>query len=194
MLSLPTDKAAARAVLRRARKELTDAYRRQSSLSLCSHALEAITVTGAESVLLFAPIGDEPDILPLAKELLGRGASVFFPVSLTEETKLEFHRVTELSELCVGAYGIREPSRELPLFRDSESAVCIVPALAFDRRGMRIGYGKGYYDRFLSTFGGKRFGVVYSQMLFDKLPADKYDIPVDMIITEGGTVLPDETA
>lgn len=189
MLSLPTEKSAARAVLRKMRKELTDEYRRQSSALICAVAPKVIADIGADSVLLFAPIGDEPNIMPLAEELLGRGVSVFFPVSLTETRRLEFHRVTALSELCLGAYEIREPSRKLPGFENGENSVCVVPALAFDRQGMRIGYGKGYYDRFLSTFKGKSMGAVYSQLLFDRLPADKHDVPVDMIITEGGVYI-----
>lgn len=194
MLSLPTEKQAARAALRAVRKNLTDEYKRQSSSSICAHLLEVIEMLGADCVLLFAPIGGEPDVMPLAEMLLSNGTNVFFPVSLTENIQLEFYRITSISELSIGAYGIREPSRGLPIFHSSKNAVCIVPALAFDRRGMRLGYGKGYYDRFLSTFEGKSIGAVYSKLLFDRLPTDRYDVPVNMIITEGGTVLPNETA
>lgn len=141
---------------------------------------------------MFSPIGKEPDIAPLARELTARGITVAFPVSYTDNVHLEFFTVSDLSQLCDGAYGIKEPPQNAPRAVCTEHTVCIVPALSFDRRGMRIGYGKGYYDRFLADFEGLSVGVVFSELLSDSVPCDGYDIPVDMIITEGGLILPDE--
>ena len=192
MLSLPIDKVAARALLKQKRRTLTDSYLTESNSKICEHLLREILAHVADTVLTFSPIGNEPDLDPLARELMARDIAVAFPVSCTNDTHLEFFTVSDLSELRDGAYGIKEPSQNAPRAVCTRRTVCIVPALSFDKRGMRIGYGKGYYDRFLSEFEGLSIGVVFSEMLSDTVPHDEHDIPVDMIITEGGVILPHE--
>jgi len=65
----------------------------------------------------------------------------------------------------------------------------LVPCLAYDSYGYRIGYGKGYYDRFLSAFEGTKIGLCYSDFKLDKLPRGKYDVKLDVIITEKGVMV-----
>lgn len=189
MLSLPTDKASCRALLREKRKKINEESFGAFSTAICERAFDVISDLGADTVLLFSPIGKEPNILPLAQNLIDRGVTVAFPISFTEDSHLEFFTVSDLSELREGAYGIKEP----PALRRAvctERSVCIVPALSFDMSGVRIGYGKGYYDRFLADFAGVGIGVVFSELLSESIPHDRYDIPVDLIITEGGVIFP----
>ena len=145
----------------------------------------------ADMWLLFYPIKNEPDLLPFAKYLLALGKKVAFPISITDTYDLDFRLITDLSQMKAGAYGIPEPSDNLPIINDFGKAICLVPALAFDRRGFRIGYGKGYYDRFLSKHRTCTVGMTYDCLVTDILPTDKNDIPVDMIITESGVKIPD---
>ena len=89
-----------------------------------------------------------------------------------------------LNDLREGMYGIREPDEALPCSEITENTVCIVPGLAFTPDGGRLGYGGGYYDRFLSDYSGTSIGLCYSELLFDSLPSEEYDIAVDIIITD----------
>ena len=95
-----------------------------------------------------------------------------------------------LDELERGAYSIPEPRADAEVFSHRRHALCIVPALAFDRRGFRLGYGGGYYDKFLKEFDGVSLGVTYDALIADKLPTGVYDVPVDVIITERRSIIP----
>jgi 5-formyltetrahydrofolate cyclo-ligase len=141
---------------------------------------------------MFYPVKGEPNILPFAEKLLKSGVHVAFPISLTDTYELDFRYVNSLEEMVDGAYGIPEPKRDAPRFDANGKCVCLVPALAFDRHGMRIGYGKGFYDRFLAKHNVIKVGVCYEKFICDVLPTDKNDICVDTIITEKGVILPDE--
>ena len=97
---------------------------------------------------------------------------------------MTFRYVSSLSEFLPGSYSIPEPPKDATAFSSDTKALCVVPALAFDTLGFRIGYGKGYYDRFLKNFDGYTVGAVYSELLSELLPRGYYDMAVDIIITE----------
>lgn len=103
---------------------------------------------------------------------------------------MDFHPVSRLSELTAGAYGIPEPSAHSPSLTAEETAnaLCVVPALSVAPSGYRLGYGGGYYDRFLRNFTGRTVCPVYRCMLTEELPFDRYDQRVDLIITEEGGI------
>ena len=148
----------------------------------------------APTVLFFCPLSTEPDIIPVAKKLLAIGKRIAFPISLTTTYELEFKYVERLEDLVLGAYGIKEPPKDALSVTDFSDALCLVPALAFDKRGFRLGYGKGYYDRFLRASKVKSAGVVYSEFITDRLSVDKHDMSVDIIFTEKGVEIPFEHA
>ena len=127
--------------------------------------------------------------MPIAVSALEAGRTVAFPRcrNLEDGTHhMDFHIVTSLDQLEIGSYGIREPFADLPIYdvTASEKAVIIVPALSYDRMGFRLGYGGGYYDRYLSDFKGTRVGFAYSRFVCPKLPRSRYDLPVDVLVTE----------
>lgn len=139
-------------------------------------------------ILFFHPLPGEPDLLSAAEEALKEGKTVAFPRCTDGET-MRFFTVSSLEDFETGMYGIAEPLSscpEMPL--PDKHSICILPALAFDRDGYRIGYGKGYYDRFLSSFPGRRIGVAYSPFVFDTLPRGRFDRRAEMILTEKGVV------
>lgn len=143
-------------------------------------------------LLCYAPTRGEIDLLPLARQALAMGKEVAFPISHTEDCTLTFHTVTSLDQLTVGAYGILEPPKDAPKAQNHPKTLCLVPALSFDREGYRLGYGKGYYDRFLPTFRGMSVGLIYSDCLSNRLPRNETDRPVHRIFTEKGEPLPNE--
>ena len=145
-------------------------------------ALEAYQ--NADVILAYYPVKNEPDILPIVEHALSVGKRVAFPISIPDGVVLEFAFVSELSKLVVGTYSIPEPATNAEKYLNCKNTLCIVPGLAFDRIGKRIGYGKGYYDRFLDGFWGRSLGLCYSDFLTDKLPVEKTDISLDIILTD----------
>jgi 5-formyltetrahydrofolate cyclo-ligase len=89
--------------------------------------------------------------------------------------------------LEAGTYGINEPTKASPRASFTKNTICIVPALAFDKKGFRLGYGKGYYDRFLNNFEGISIGVAFDRFICDALPINDTDIAVGSIIKSSGS-------
>jgi 5-formyltetrahydrofolate cyclo-ligase len=154
-------------------------------------ATSLVSFRHADIILLYAPIKSEIDVMPIFELAKEKGKKVAFPKCNTEERTMKFHFVDSLEELSPCAYGIREPSEDAPVY-DPEttqgSALCFVPGLAFDVYGYRLGYGKGYYDRFLNNFCGLSIGITFDELKCKALPIEPTDISVDIIITDKESV------
>ncbi len=144
----------------------------------------------AESILLYSSVNREIDLSPLAKIAFDMGKRVAYPLCNKADLTMTFRYVSSLSELVCGSYSIPEPPKDAPCFLHDTRAICLVPALAFDELGFRLGYGKGYYDRFLKSFNGVSVGAVYSELLCEILPRGYYDVAVDTVITERRIITP----
>ena len=192
MASLPTEatvadqKRALRQRLLASRAALGESERVAWSEAIARHVIASDSFRAARVILCYAPVRGEVDPLPIAREAWRQGKQVAFVRSNVESCTLTFCFVKSLDELTEGAYRIPEPPTDAPILREFSDALCIVPALAFDRRGFRLGYGKGYYDRFLSEFAGKSIGLCYSRLLCDALPTDEHDCSVDEVFCEEG--------
>lgn len=137
--------------------------------------------------LLYAAREGEADVSGIAEAALSAGKKIAYPRCSEEGHEMTFHYVDTLDALEPGMYGIKEPPADAPCFDPKESgAVCLVPGFVFDVRGYRIGYGKGYYDRYLSAFAGVSTGVIYSDFIVSSLPGGKYDLHTDMLLSEKG--------
>ena len=113
------------------------------------------------------------------------GITVAVPKCVSSANEMEFFSINSRSELTVGCFGIYEPEgRKKCQITDYDSGLCIVPGLAFDKGGRRLGFGKGYYDRFLEKFGGYTAGLCYECCMFDEIPYEQHDAAMDCIITE----------
>ena len=104
---------------------------------------------------------------------------------------MTFHKISELSQLVENprSYGIREPSGSLPCPEITSDTVCIVPGLAFTENGARLGYGGGFYDRFLKDHNVHTIALAYEACITDSLPEEQHDLRVGKIVTEERTVL-----
>lgn len=163
--------------------------------AICRRACQLAGFRFAKIVLLYAPINSEIDILPIAREALKQGKQVAFPRSNTADHTMTYHFVQDLSELKSGALGIPEPSADAPVYDpviDGRDAVCFVPALIYDVGGYRVGYGGGYYDRYLRAFKGSKVGLIYSDLIVKRVPRGRFDIKVDIMLTEKNVRLPNE--
>ncbi len=137
-------------------------------------------VKSGRCFLFYYPLKGEPDILPLVQSFLMDGKCVAFPVIEGEEIRAV--RVNSLSNFKKGAFGVYEPSCGEYIDEDSIDVV-FVPGLAFDKEGFRIGFGKGFYDRFLRKVTAFKIGIAFDFQIFDRIPRDEWDVPVDIVVT-----------
>lgn len=180
-----------RAELKALRYAIDPKRKAELDSALCDQIISLASFRFADTVLIYYPVKGEIDITPIAIEALERGKRVAYPVCDPECCTMTFKYIASLDQLQRGSYSIPEPPADAPSFEGEESALCIVPALAFDKDGFRLGYGKGYYDRFLKTFRGNSLGAVYSDFLKDSLPRGYYDRAVDIIVSERGSIITD---
>lgn len=152
------------------------------SLEICKACATLEEFRGADTVLLYFAKGSEVDLSTLAAQAFDMGKCVAYPRCL-KDGEMTFHKISSFEELKKGAFGIMEPSADAPICEDMEG-ICFVPALAFDPEGFRLGWGGGYYDRYLADFKGIKIGVAYDVCVAERLPREKYDIKTDYIITE----------
>lgn len=154
-----------------------------------SKVLALKKIINADTVLLYASFGSEVNTWELAGNLIYKNIQTAFPLC-GENGAMTFHIVKSLIQLHDGKYGISEPDISLPCPEITERTVCIVPALAFTANGGRLGYGGGYYDRFLSEYPEiYTIGLAYEQCVSETLPLEEHDVKVKSIITEERTII-----
>lgn len=152
--------------------------------AVCRALLASEVFQKARVLLAYAPKAPEVNVFPLIESALSMGKKVAFP-RCEKEYALSFHYASP-DQLEVGLFGISEPSDQLPFCRDFTDSICLVPALLFDEEGYRLGYGKGYYDRFLANYNGQTVGIVRNGFILPKLPRGRFDRAVDIIVSETG--------
>lgn len=155
---------------------------------------EFAAALGAHAGLLKIPAGaivaayhahrDEADPALLLQALAKAGVPIAFPRVTAKDAALEFHRILDGEMLRPGAFGIHEPLAHWPV---ATPDLLLVPLLAFDDAGYRLGYGGGYYDRTLSALPGARaIGIAYAGQRVDILPRDAHDCRLHAVLTENG--------
>ncbi|MBQ8497633.1 MAG: 5-formyltetrahydrofolate cyclo-ligase [Clostridia bacterium] len=144
----------------------------------------------ADVLLLYYPIKAEVNVLPIMEAALASGKKVAFPRCHAEDHSMTFHYISCAADFEEGSFGIKEPLATLPIFESADvkdkNALCIVPAVVYDRRGYRVGYGGGYYDRFFGKFRPASIGVVYEEFILRNVPHGRFDISVDVVVSERG--------
>ena len=140
----------------------------------------------ATTVLTYVSVSSEVSTRMFIECALRDGKTVAVPRCLPGHC-LEFVAIASLEQLVAAPFNLLEPSRELPALTEDQmsNAICIVPALLVDTKGYRLGYGAGFYDRFLSAYPGKKICLAYQQNLSrTTLPHTAFDVAVDVVITE----------
>ena len=178
------DKQALRRALRAQRKAIDPQDKQAWDAAICRAIITHPGFQQTQAILGFVPIGTEPNIKPALEEALRLGKALYLPCCDAATSEMTFRRVQSLSELVPGAHGIPEPPRSNCQLSIVNCQLCIVPGLAFDASGFRLGYGGGYYDRFLASFKGNTLGVCYAIMRQAALPRETHDLAVDFVITE----------
>lgn len=183
--------------LRRTHRRLRDTVPPDEAIAAAeaaaAHLLALPLMARARTVAAYAPVRGELSPAPAVRALRERGVAIAFPRVLPDEHTLAFHLVAGEHELIAGAYGIREPSPEAPRVGPGEPVpidVYLVPGLAFDDAGTRLGWGRGYYDRtFASDPHAVRIGYCYQCQVVPSVPRGEDDLPVHHIVTEAGAAV-----
>ena len=157
------------------RSRLEQSFRQQCSQKIAETILQSKWYQESRQIFIYVSTRDEVDTHYLIDRALADGKQVAVPYCIPESCDMDLHE---------GYSGIYEPSPEVWEKAEDKKGLIIIPALAFDRYGYRIGYGKGYYDRYLSDFDGMKIGIGYSDCLRKCMIHDRFDKNVDGIITE----------
>lgn len=151
--------------------------------------LESDLYKNCKEILVYVSTAREIATNKITDIALRDNKKIFCPLCLEQKGIMEFLRIYSEDDLEAGKYNIYAPKQGLPKAKNLKKPVMIVPALAFDENGFRIGYGGGYYDRYLSSHKNiTTVGFCREENLYGNLPHDEFDKPVDIIITERRTI------
>lgn len=164
------------------RKAISPDSVKKLSEKIFDRAIGLPELKNAESLLLYSAFRNEADTELFFKYALDNNIPVAYPKVIGEN--MEFYRINSHLDLKKGYMGILEPVEGLPVF-DLDKGVIIVPGVAFDRHKSRCGYGKGFFDKYLSKHEHLvKIGICFEFQLYNKLKNNEHDIPMDYIITE----------
>lgn len=167
----------------RARRVTTE-ERATTSTALCErlHALDCWQQ--ARAVLFFAPLSDEPDISPSIQRALSEGKLTALLRFKPREHLFEPVKIEDAArDLLPGHFGVREPVAHCPVVPMNRLDLLLVPGLAFDLRGRRLGRGKGFYDRLLATAHGTKCGICFDWQIVEAVPVEAHDAALNCIVT-----------
>ncbi len=138
----------------------------------------------AKTILIFVSTKIEVDTIKIIEKAIQDGKKVAVPKCLDKNGRMAFFVIKSLNELQEASFGLLEPDeKKSPMLIDFTSSICILPGFAFDSNGYRIGFGKGYYDRFLQKYSGIKIGICYNSCIADSLPHGRYDVSANYIVT-----------
>ena len=183
---MDTDKHGSKAELRQkiraALEKISPAVRAVESIELCDR-LEA-QLQSARTILFFAPLPDELDVWPLLEKFLAAGKCCGLPFFDSATKDYSARRLQNLTaDISTGYFGIREPASNCPEIPLEKFDLILVPGVAFDWNGNRLGRGRGFYDRLLAKTSGLKCGVGHDFQLIGKVPAEPHDAKVNFIVT-----------
>lgn len=170
------------------RKEKDNNFIRHNSDIITDKLLNLDCIKNAKNIMLYLDFNNEVSTDNLIKKLIALKKVVSSPITLKEERKLIPSQITDFENgIQYGAYNIREPKPECsPAIDIKDLDVVIVPAVAYDKQRYRLGYGGGFYDRFLENLreDAVTVGIAFDLQIFDEIPKEPHDAQLDYIITE----------
>ncbi len=162
------------------RRGLDISYRLERDIMIYNSLMEIPVIAEAETVFTYVSTEIEVDTILFIEAMLSFGLTVAVPKC--EGKEMRFIAINSLADLQTGAFGILEPKGTEEI-TDYKRSVCITPALSFDEKGYRMGYGGGYYDRFLQNYTGTSIGICYEDFI-GEIATEEYDLPVNIVVTE----------
>ncbi|MCX5865360.1 MAG: 5-formyltetrahydrofolate cyclo-ligase [Deltaproteobacteria bacterium] len=174
-----------------ARDGLPPEERQRKSQAITERLLALPEFSASLRVFSYVSFRSEVETLPLITHCLSRGMTISVPLTLPAEHRLLAYAITDpRRDLAPGYYGILEPAEALPLVDPGSIEVVVVPGSVFDARGGRLGYGGGFYDRFLQTAAPQalRIGLAFDLQVVAAVPLESHDQQLDYLITETRTI------
>ena len=183
-----TNKTEIRKYIKEMKKNLTEEEIRLRSNRIAKKLFAQPFYEQAECIYLYVSYNEEIDTVGIIEHILEDKKRVAVPKVV--DKNMEFHEITSLDQLSEGAFGIQEPTVNKPVSEDPEwasSNLMIIPGLAFDKNGSRIGYGGGYYDRYLHKYHDRielKIALAYDFQVLEHIHIESYDEKIDGIITD----------
>ncbi len=178
-------KAAFRRMLRDCVEKPSPRAREAADRVITARVLKSAEYRAARTIFIYVSTASEPDTLPVIQDALKNGKQVCVPRCLKGH-QMEAVRITALSDLQPGAYGIPEPSEGCITVPPERIDLAVIPCVAASEKRERLGHGAGYYDRYLLGVKACKMCLCFSWLLFSKIPTDPHDIPMDIVITDDG--------
>jgi len=178
---IPEQKQSLRAEARRFLVGLDVDRRRAAGQKILSHLRSWDAWVAARTVCAFTALPSEPDVLTPWPD----GKTIILPRVVGSQVRL--HLVDNSEVLVAGSFGILEPAPNAPVAL-ARADIILVPGLAFDLSGVRLGRGGGFYDRLLTNFEGLRVGVCFEESVLERIPAEPHDAGMDFLITPSGII------
>lgn len=177
-------KLALRAEMRAKLKAMPAAERAAASLQACALLEQQAVWQKAQSILFYAPLPEEPDIWQLLLDALVAGKTVLLPrFSPEKKAYVACHIKDAVKDIQRGQFGIREPGDACAKISLNRLDLILVPGIAFDLNGYRLGRGKGFYDQLLAVIHGPTCGVAFDQQIVSQIPVEPHDICLSCILT-----------
>jgi 5-formyltetrahydrofolate cyclo-ligase len=179
----PGSKDILRRAVREELKRLRPEQRALASEQACEQLHKQELWQQASSVLCFAPLKDEIDTLPLIRLALSERKVVALPQYDRNSLGYRACRIEAVDRLVTGAFGVREPAWSGPNLLLNQLDLILVPGVAFDLSGRRLGRGKGFYDRLLARIQGTKCGVAFEEQIQARIPVEPHDVLLDCLVT-----------
>lgn len=208
MTPLEEEKYKLRKKMEKARDAIGAEESEKKSKQACEHVLAHSILTQRPmdkplTICTYMPFRSELNIAPVMEWCWEQNIRVLVPRAHRLTRTLHIHAIKSYNDLETGAWGIREPKHNAPSWElDSPIDLMIIPGLAFDVRGGRLGYGGGYYDSFVRSFqrvfqrkqwkSPLLMSVAFDLQVVDHVPMERHDFKIDVIITESGTINTEE--
>ncbi|WP_448921112.1 5-formyltetrahydrofolate cyclo-ligase [Eubacterium sp.] len=181
------DKKELRSYIKTKRKSVENKAEKDSLVA--QNLLSLDEIKNADTVLCYISLDDEICTDEIVRVLLDSGKRVAAPYCVDNNGNMDFYYINDFEDLKIQSFGVREPVIEkCKKVTSFDNTIIILPGLCFDSNGNRLGYGKGYYDRFLQIHSLISVGLCYNSLIVKKVPTDMYDKKADIIVTENDII------
>ena len=174
-----------RAQFRAIREEMEPSVRAAADAAIAETVRGLWQYRVSRQILVYVSTPIEVDTHRIIEQALADGKRVAVPRCVPDTRDMEFYYIESMNDLSPGSFGVLEPQPDpARLAQDFSRSMCLIPAFSYDFSGFRLGYGKGYYDRFLAKFDGHMIGLCYSSCVRRYLPHGRFDRAVQLLVTE----------
>ncbi len=187
-MTIEEEKRAFRKSALRRRAEITN--RQEKSMQIAENLFATQMYQNADMIFAYMAYRSEADTMPVIVHAFAAHKCVAVPRVLISENqqdngKMVFCRIASLDDCVKGAYGIMEPKKDCPIVQPNENSLILVPGCAFTRDGLRMGYGGGYYDRYLQLYPkAVAMGYAFEEQIYDAIPSEAHDRRLDFVVTQ----------